>query len=137
MEKEDDDMSKQRLLRVREELGNLKDQLTPLYARHQAEKSRVEEIRAMRKKQEELKQKIERSKRNYDLATAADLEYYALPEITKKIKALEEHKAENPLVSEVVGAEQIAEVIAKWTGIPVSKLKETGTFNYFIFQPYL
>jgi len=125
MDKEEDDMSKQRLQRVREELANLNDQLTPLYARHQTEKVRVEELRAMRRRQEELKQKVDAARRRHDLATAADLEYYALPEIAKKLKQLEEQRHENCLVSEVVGGEQIAEVIAKWTGIPVSKLKET------------
>jgi len=125
LEKEEDEMSKSRLQRVKEELANINDQLAPLYARHQAEKTRVEELRAMRRRQEELKQKVEAARRRHDLATAADLEYYALPEIANRIKQLEEQKHENALVSEVVGAEQIAEVIAKWTGIPVTKLKET------------
>jgi ATP-dependent Clp protease ATP-binding subunit ClpB len=128
LEKEDDDSSKTRLEKVNVELANLREQLEPLKLRYQAERGRVEELRNLRKKLEDIRVKIEAAERRRDTSTAADLRYYAIPEIEKQIAKLTNensaHSANN-LVTEVVGAEQVADVVARWTGIPVSKLSQT------------
>ncbi|TPX66965.1 hypothetical protein SpCBS45565_g04145 [Spizellomyces sp. 'palustris'] len=136
--KENDPASQQRLQKVREEMARIREQLRPLKLRYEQEKGRVEEIRGLKAKLEELKHKISEAERRYDLALAADLRYYAVPEIEKKIAELEaKHKeekarmAENAtsgagqLVSEVVTSDQIMEVVARWTGIPVTKLNKS------------
>lgn len=135
MEKEKDSGSKQRLEAVKTELQKLKEQIEPLKLKYQAEKGRVEELRALKKKLEEVKQKIAEAERRYDLALAADLRYGAVPELEKKISGIEqEEKARQAaaageggsrLLTEVVGPDQIAEVVSRWTGIPVSRLNQT------------
>eukprot|EP01113_Clastostelium_recurvatum_P011857 TRINITY_DN1608_c0_g1_i7.p1 TRINITY_DN1608_c0_g1~~TRINITY_DN1608_c0_g1_i7.p1 ORF type:complete len:905 (-),score=301.07 TRINITY_DN1608_c0_g1_i7:179-2893(-) len=134
LEKEDDAASKQRLESVREELRRIGDEVQPLRARYEAEKGRVNELRNMRKKLEDLKSKITVAERQRDLDKAADLRFYAVPELEKKIEQLtkeeeqEKLKGKNnqdKLLSEVVSQDQIADVVSKWTGIPVSKLNQT------------
>jgi len=128
LEKEEDQPSKSRLEKVQEELANLREQLEPLKLRYQSERGRVEELRNLRKKLEEVRVKIEAAERRRDTATAADLRYFAIPEIEKKIATLTEenaHASASQLITEVVGAEQVADVVSRWTGIPVSKLSQT------------
>eukprot|EP01117_Protostelium_nocturnum_P019508 TRINITY_DN8472_c0_g1_i1.p1 TRINITY_DN8472_c0_g1~~TRINITY_DN8472_c0_g1_i1.p1 ORF type:complete len:873 (+),score=338.28 TRINITY_DN8472_c0_g1_i1:136-2754(+) len=127
LEKEDDSSSKHRLEKVKEELGKIKEELQPLKMRYSQERSKNEESRALAKKLEDIKTKIDQAERRYDTALAADLRFYALPEVEKKMAQLREdkHKSSNDLVSDVVGQEQIAEVVARWTGIPVTKLSQT------------
>lgn len=128
LEKEEDQPSKSRLEKVQEELANLREQLEPLKLRYQSERGRVEELRNLRKKLEEVRVKIDAAERRRDTATAADLRYFAVPEIEKKIATLTEenaHASASQLITEVVGAEQVADVVSRWTGIPVSKLSQT------------
>lgn len=126
-ESETDSGSKKRLEKVKEELVKIKEQLQPLKLRYSKERSKNEEARNLAKKLEDIKNKIEQAERQRDAALAADLRFYALPEVEKKIKQLREDKKQttNDLVSDVVGQEQIAEVVARWTGIPVTKLSQT------------
>ncbi|KAI9002513.1 P-loop containing nucleoside triphosphate hydrolase protein [Hyaloraphidium curvatum] len=130
--KEKDAASKQRLQKVKEEISSIDDQLKPLRAQYEAERGRVTEIQALQKKLDDLKNKIADAERKRDLGTAADLRYYAVPDVEKRIRELEAQekarKAEGDsarLVKEVVTADQIAEVVARWTGIPVEKLSRT------------
>jgi ATP-dependent Clp protease ATP-binding subunit ClpB len=136
LEKEKDKASKERLNKVKEELAHIDDELKPLKLRYEQERSRVDELNNLRKKAENIRQKIVEAQRTRDLAKVADLQYGALPEIEKQIKHLEQQEEEeknkrrngevaDKLVSEVVGPDQIAEVVARWTGIPVSKLTQT------------
>jgi ATP-dependent Clp protease ATP-binding subunit ClpB len=126
LEKEEDDGSKTRLSAVREELANVKDQLTPLITRYRVEKGRMDELTKLRHRLEEVKQKIEAARRAYDLATVADLQYYAVPDLEKQIAKLsEEIKDSQNMLSATVGTEQVAEVVSRWTGIPVTKLSQT------------
>ncbi|TMW57604.1 hypothetical protein Poli38472_003529 [Pythium oligandrum] len=126
--KEKDDLSKQRLKKVQEELSRISDQLKPLILRHQAEKARVNEIRRLKDKLQELHHKVQKAERNQDLTTVADLKYYAIPDVQKLIAKAEADKKredENPaskMVEEVVREEQICQVVARWTGIPVARL---------------
>ncbi|KAG2774674.1 Chaperone protein [Phytophthora cactorum] len=127
--KEKDEMSKQRLKKVQEELNKIQDELSPLILRHEAEKARVNEIRQLREKLQHLQLKAEQAERNQDLQTASDLQYYAIPDVKRRIAAAEEAKkrededeVQHKMVEEVVREDQICEVVARWTGIPVSRL---------------
>lgn len=128
-----DKATEQRIEKIKEELSRIKEEIAPLQARYEQEKGQIDEIRNLKKKLEEIKLKADAAERRKDLGTAADLRYGAVPELEKKIAALEQQKeeadkarkADNRLFSEVVGSEQIAEVISRWTGIPVSKLNQS------------
>jgi ATP-dependent Clp protease ATP-binding subunit ClpB len=127
--KEKDDMSKQRLKRVQEELNTISDELRPLILKHQAEKERVNEIRRLRDKLQQLQLKVQQAERVHDLQTVADLKFYAIPDVQRRISQAEIIKKEedengtpDKLVEEVVREEQVCQVVARWTGIPVSRL---------------
>lgn len=133
-EKEQSDKAtKQRLDKVKEELARIQEEIAPLKARYEDERKHLDELRNLKRKLEEVKQKMEAAERRYDLAMVADLRYGAIPELERKIALLEKQKEEsdahrkndNKLLSEVVGPDQIAEVVSRWTGIPVSKLNQT------------
>ncbi|KAJ3158948.1 hypothetical protein HDU86_002117 [Geranomyces michiganensis] len=140
LSREKDESSKQRLEKVKEEMAHLTEQLKPLKLRYEQEKGRIDEIRTLKAKREELDHKILDAERRYDLALAADLKYYAVPEVEHKIKELEEGlkeerarqataalngEAPQQLVSEVVTADSIMEVVSRWTGIPVTRLNKS------------
>ncbi|KAL0591505.1 hypothetical protein ABG067_001103 [Albugo candida] len=125
--KEKDEVSKQRLKKVQTELNTINDQLHPLMLQHQAEKERVNEVRRLKDKLQQLQLKVQKAERNQDLATVADLKYYAIPDIQKRIAQAEinkrnEDESQTKLVSEVVRDEQICQIVSRWTGIPVSRL---------------
>jgi ATP-dependent Clp protease ATP-binding subunit ClpB len=124
-----DNATQQRLDKVKEELARIKEEIIPLKARYEEEKKSLDELRNLQRKLEEIKQKADAAERRYDLAMVADLRYGAIPEIERKIVELEkqkhQRKSENKLLSEVVGPDQIAEVVSRWTGIPVNKLTQT------------
>ncbi|GAM23223.1 hypothetical protein SAMD00019534_063980 [Acytostelium subglobosum LB1] len=128
LEKEEDDGSKLRLETVKESLAKIKDELTPLQAIYQKERARVDKSRDLKKKLEDVKVKLADAERRYDLQLVADLKYYVIPDLEKQIEASNQERKSaknNSLVSEVVGPEQIAEVVSRWTGIPVTKLSQT------------
>jgi ATP-dependent Clp protease ATP-binding subunit ClpB len=136
--KEKDAASKQRLHGVEAELARIREELTPLKLRYASEKSRVDEVRQLRLKLERLQQKMEEAKRNRDLALAADYQYGAIPELLKQLADAERREADEAarvasgaaggserMLAETVGPEQIAEIVSRWTGIPVSRLSQT------------
>ncbi|KAH3758782.1 heat shock protein [Pelomyxa schiedti] len=140
LEKEKDAGSKQRLAKVREELTKIREELMPLKARHEAEKARVDEINQLKQKAETLKNKMESAKRRGDLALVADLQYGAIPEIEKRVKLLTEElqrTEKDRMLTEVVGPEQIAEVVSRWTGIPVTKLSQTDRERLLLLSDQL
>lgn len=123
MEKEKDKASKARLVEIRQELQNLEDQLRPLKMKYQREKERVDELRKLKQKREDLQASLLDAERRYDLARAADLKYGALVEVDKAIQKMEQQESgENTMLTESVGPEHIAEVVSRWTGIPVTRL---------------
>ena len=133
---EKDKPSKLRLKAVRKELSNIEDQLKPLLLKFQNERGRVEELRDFQEKLDTLKSKALKAERQGDLQTAADLRYYAIPDVERNIQQLtaaaEQAKADMdvqddaPMLSEEVGPEQITEIVARWTGIPVVKLTQSA-----------
>ncbi|XP_020098644.1 chaperone protein ClpB1-like [Ananas comosus] len=122
LEKEKDKASKARLLEVKKELDDLRDRLQPLKMKYQKEKERVDEIRRLKQRREELLISLQEAQRRMDLARIADLKYGALQEIDAAIAKLEGDTSENLMLTETVGPEQIAEVVSRWTGIPVTRL---------------
>ncbi|EDQ86454.1 uncharacterized protein MONBRDRAFT_11007 [Monosiga brevicollis MX1] len=138
LEKEKDQASKLRLKDVRKELANIEEQLQPLLMKFEMERGRVDELRDLQEKLDSLRSKAQRAERQGDLATAADLKYYAIPDCERRIQQLtledEERSAQRsgmdeqedaPMLSEEVGPEQITDIIARWTGIPVTKLNQS------------
>ncbi|KAK5817920.1 chaperone protein ClpB1 [Gossypium arboreum] len=122
LEKEKDKASKARLVEVRKELDDLRDKLQPLMMKYRKEKQRVDEIRRLKQKREELMFALQEAERRYDLARAADLRYGAIQEVESAIAQLEGTTDENIMLTETVGPEHIAEVVSRWTGIPVTRL---------------
>ncbi|KAL1683956.1 P-loop containing nucleoside triphosphate hydrolase protein [Schizophyllum commune] len=126
LEREKDAESKERLLAARKAIADVDEQLQPLKAQFENEKKRGEEINNVRRRIDELKAKVEDAERRYDLATASDIKYYALPDLQKRLEALEAKKAEEDAAAgvghDVVTPEQIAEIVARWTSIPVTRL---------------
>ncbi|KAL2482377.1 Chaperone protein ClpB1 [Forsythia ovata] len=122
LEKEKDKASKARLVDVRKELDDLRDKLQPLMMKYRKEKERIDELRRLKQKRDELLYALQEAERRYDLARAADLKYGAIEEVETAIARLESGASEDGMLTETVGPEQIAEVVSRWTGIPVTRL---------------
>ncbi|KAG5046440.1 hypothetical protein JHK86_015846 [Glycine max] len=122
LEKEKDKASKARLVEVRKELDDLRDKLQPLMMKYKKEKERIDNIRRLKQKREELNFALQEAERRYDLARAADLRYGAIQEVESAIQELEGNNEGNVMLTETVGPEHIAEVVSRWTGIPVTRL---------------
>ena len=128
LKKESDVASKDRLKKIEQELANLKSDAAGLKAQWQAEKEGVQRLRGLREQLEQTKIEIEKAERQYDLNKAAELKYGRLTELERKLKAeesrLAEKQAGRKLLKEEVDEEDIAAVVSRWTGVPVSKLLE-------------
>ena len=122
LEKEKDKASKARLVEVRKELDDLRDKLQPLTMKYRKEKERIDEIRRLKQRREELMFSLQEAERRMDLARVADLKYGAIQEIDAAIANLEGTTDQNLMLTETVGPDQIAEVVSRWTGIPVTRL---------------
>jgi ATP-dependent Clp protease ATP-binding subunit ClpB len=128
LKKESDAASKDRLKKIEKEVADLKSDSSALKAQWQAEKEGVQRLRTLREQQEQARTEIEKAERQYDLNRAAELKYGQLTELDRKLKAEEARLAEKQsgkrLLKEEVDEEDIAEVVSRWTGVPVSKLLE-------------
>ena len=128
LKKEDDQLSRDRLEKLTQELAELKDRFNEQKARWEAEKNSVEEVKSLKADIDHLHAEIEEAQRNYEYEKAARLQYSDLPNLEKKLTeaeaAAERRKSDNSLVHDTVTEEEIAGIVAKWTGIPVAKLME-------------
>ena len=127
LKKETDRASRDRLEKLEKELGDLKADADAMKARWQAEKQAVQQVQAVREQIEQTKLAIQQAERQYDLNKAAELKYGKLPDLEKKLASAEaagDRDKENKLVKEEVGEEEIAAIVSRWTGVPVSKLME-------------
>lgn len=104
---------------MRQELDNIQDQLRPLKMKYQREKERLDELRRLKQKREELQANLVEAERRYDLARAADLKYGALQELEKTIIKFESELGENNMLTEIVGPDQVAEVSGHCRGMTV------------------
>lgn len=134
--REDDPAAKIRLADAKKEAANVKEELEPLREQYEAEKSRANQIQEAKMKLDQLKSKKDEAERSNDIQTASDLTYYAIPDITARIKVLEGQKAEAAAerhlrtgaggeveITDAVGPEQVNAIVARMTGIPVTRLR--------------
>ena len=127
LKKEPDQASKDRLVKLEKELSELNETSKALKARWQTEKESVQRLRAIREEIEQTRTEIEKAERAYDLNKAAELKYGKLNELDRRIKAEQARMAESKaprLLKEEVDEEDIAEIVSRWTGVPLSKLLE-------------
>ncbi|MFY9608302.1 MAG: AAA family ATPase, partial [Blastocatellia bacterium] len=128
LKKETDAASRHRLEKLEKELANLKANADQLKAQWQAEKESVQKIRSIREEIEQTRLAIEQAQREYDLNRAAELQYGKLIQLEKQLREYEEgldkEHGRGRLLKEEVDEEDIAEVVSRWTGVPVSKLLE-------------
>ena len=129
VKKEKDEVSKERLEDIKEELANLQAQAKELRAHWQMEKETISQIRALKEEIEKVKTHTTKAERNGDLSKAAELKYGRLPDLQKQMEGINtrliELQKDRQMLKEEVDEEDIADVVAKWTGIPVSRMIES------------
>ena len=121
--KEKDDASKKRLEELRKELADEKSKADALKAKWQEEKKAHEASKGLREQLDAARHELELAQRKFDYAKAGELQYKTIPELEKKLAAAAKDTKES-MLSEVVGPEEIAEAVSRWSGVPVSKLLE-------------
>jgi ATP-dependent Clp protease ATP-binding subunit ClpB len=125
LKKEKDAASRERLSKIEAEIANLRAEGDALKARWQLEKESVQALRTLREQIDQVKTEIDQAERKYDLNRAAELKYGKLRELTAKLASAESVAASpSKLLKEEVGEEDIAAVVSRWTGVPVSRLLE-------------
>jgi ATP-dependent Clp protease ATP-binding subunit ClpB len=127
LRKEKDAASKERLAKLEKELADIKAEFDALSARWQTEKNAVQKLRQLREQVEQTKVETEQAERQYDLNRAAELKYGKLATLEKQLQQESEKFARQPgsrLIKEEVDEEDIAEVVSRWTGVPVTRLLE-------------
>ena len=128
LSKETDAASKARLEELRKELADLRAEADARHAQWEAERQAIRRVQELRGELERLRHEAEEAERNYDLNRAAELRYGEITELERRLEAAEEQLAtrqgRNPLLREVVTEDEIAEIVAAWTGIPVARLQE-------------
>ena len=128
LSKETDKLSLERLAKAKEELANMREKFNAMKAKLDIEKNSIGKVQKLREEIDRTNADIERAQNSYDLAKAAELKYGKLPALTKELHE-EEEKAANggsqtTLLRDTVTEEEIAKIVARWTGIPISKLME-------------
>ncbi|HUL79062.1 MAG TPA: Clp protease N-terminal domain-containing protein, partial [Vicinamibacteria bacterium] len=128
LKKESDKPSKERLAKVEREIAELRETSAGMKAHWQQEKSAIQKLRATKEQIEQARFQVDAVTRKGDLAKASELQYGTLPQLEKQLleenKKLAELQSKQKMLKEEVDAEDVAEVVAKWTGIPVSRLLE-------------
>ena len=128
LKKEDDQLSRDRLEELKRELADEKEQFNAMKSRWEAEKSGVDSVKELKSRIEQMNGEIERAQANLEYEKAAKLKYSDLPALEKQLKdaeaAAEKHTGENSMVHDTVTENEIADIVGKWTGIPVSRLME-------------
>lgn len=126
--KEEDDKSKNRLSELESELANLREENDSLTSRYEVEKGKIMDLKSLKQKLDDARAKVERYEREYDFNKAAEVKYGEIPNLEEQIRKHEEEysrQSENILLKEDVTEDEIAEIISKWTGIPITKLVES------------
>lgn len=128
LEKEKIGASKDRLKEVKAEVQRVDDELSPLLEKYEQERRRLEELQQAETKLEDMRVKLEQATRSRDMERAADLKYNAIPLLQEQVRSMKEQiaaKKETTLLQDTVTENDIAAVVARWTGIPVAKLSQT------------
>ena len=126
LKKETDNLSKERLADLQKELAELRDTFNTQKAQWDNEKHSVEKLQKLREQIEDINKQIQKAKQNYDLEKAAELQYGELPKLQQQLEVEERQvkESDRSLVHEAVTDDEIARIISRWTGIPVTKLTE-------------
>ncbi|KAI4155984.1 MAG: hypothetical protein LQ341_000077 [Variospora aurantia] len=137
LQREKDEAARARLAQAQQEAANTEEDLKPLREKYESEKQRSKDIQEAKMKLDALKTKQEEAERNSDLQTASDLMYYAIPDVQNRITQLEAERvrsdadlmaktgadASDAMTIDSVGPDQINDIVARWTGIPITRLK--------------
>jgi len=140
LKKEDDHLSVERLEKLREELANLKDDFNEKKSRWESDKNSVEDVKRLKAEIEKMHADIENAQMRYEYETAARLKYSALPELERQLAEAEkknEDGRQDTMVHDTVTEEEISGIVAKWAGIPVSKLMEGEREKILHLDDYL
>jgi len=128
LKKETDEASRERLQKLEKELADLREESQALRARWEREKAAIQALRETKERIEQVRHQIEEAQRALDYARASELQYGVLMELERQRREQEERlkqlQSDRPLLKEEVGPEDVAKVVAEWTGIPVTKLME-------------
>ncbi|GIN62950.1 chaperone protein ClpB [Robertmurraya siralis] len=127
LQKEEDDQSKTRLSTLQKELADMRDKANSMKAKWMAEKESIQQVQEKRETLERLRRELEEAENQYDLNKAAELRHGRIPSLEKELKELEDEvskQADERLLREEVTEEEIANIVARWTGIPLAKLVE-------------
>ena len=128
LKKEDDQLSRDRLEELKKELADEKEQFNAMKSRWEAEKSGVDSVKQLKSQIEQMHGEIERAQANLEYEKAAKLKYSDLPALEKQLRdaeaVAEKHTGDNSMVHDTVTENEIADIVGKWTGIPVSRLME-------------
>ena len=128
LEKEEDEGSQRRLVILQEELAKLREQAAQMKARWENEKSAIQKVQKLREEIERVNAEIAKAERAYDLGKAAELKYGELPklqgELLKEEDVADKERGDDRLLRDKVTDEEIARIVSRWTGIPVTKLRE-------------
>ena len=126
LKKETDNLSKERLADLQKELAEMRDTFNTQKAQWDNEKHSVEKLQKLREQIEDINKQIQKAKQNYDLEKAAELQYGELPKAQQQLEIEEKQvkESDRSLVHEAVTDDEIARIISRWTGIPVTKLTE-------------
>ncbi|PYK44744.1 MAG: ATP-dependent chaperone ClpB [Verrucomicrobia bacterium] len=143
LKKEKDPASKERLKKLEKELAELKDKSDALKAEWQKEKAQITEQAKLKGQLDQLRTELERAQRRGELGKASEIQYGRIPELEKKLAALEENARKNAgatrrrLLRQEVTEEDIAQVVSSWTGIPVSRLQESERAKLLRLEEHL
>jgi ATP-dependent Clp protease ATP-binding subunit ClpB len=127
LSKETDEASKERLQALQKELADMREKANSMKAKWMLEKEAIQKVREKRKTLERLRRELEEAENHYDLNKAAELRHGRIPALEKELKELEKEEKEKQgsrLLREEVTDEEIAEIVSRWTGVPISKLVE-------------
>ena len=127
LKKEEDELSRSHLQEIEKELSNYRNTYNAMKAKWQKEKDEIGKVQKLREQLDEVNLQIEKAEREYDLNKAAELKYGKKPQLLKQIEEAEKDKvkSDNVLLHDRVTEEEISKIVARWTGIPVSKLMES------------
>ena len=152
LEREKDEAARARLSQAQSEAANVEEDLKPMREKYETEKQRSKDIQEAKIKYDQLKVKQEEAERNKDLQTASDLLYYAMPDTKARIEQLEADRAradaelyerrgsegvQEAMLTDAVGPDQINEIVARWTGIPVTRLRTSEKDKLLQMEKYL
>ena len=148
LDKEKDETARARLIQAQAEAANVREELGPLRENYESEKQRSKDLQELKKKLDDLNNKVRNAENDNDYATASDLTYYAIPDVKQRIDYLENERAkadarrgsltgDAPLTTDAVGPDQINDIVGRWTGIPVSRLKTSEKDKLLQMEKYL